>query len=272
MRWWITTIVLGVLLVGGGVFSVVKIVDMTEQLNELESSYVTLQSNYNSLQSNFTLLESSYSSLELDYNTLESSYESLRSDYYNLQGRMDQLQSSYSQLHAENESLRQLLQQYEKVPHAYYSTRNFPYHSNTIEGLCDFLIYDFVLPTGYRLNIFDCSESAAYLEWALDTAGFDARIAAGKCPWNPSLGYHAWVLVFLETEGYVAIESTALTWADSYIARVFGMVPGAVYTDDPAWQNYNYNYDYLFDNIYLAIKHTGSTEEWNWWEGFWGFI
>jgi hypothetical protein len=237
---------------------------MTRQLNELESSYVTLQSDYNSLKTDFTLLESSYSSLE-------SSYESLKSDYYNLQGRMGQLESSYSQLQSENGSLRQLLQQYEKVPDGYYSTTRFPYHSNTIEGLSDFLVNDFRLPTGYRLNIFDCSESAAYLEWALDTAGFDARIATGKCPWNPSLGYHSWVLAFLGTEEYVAIEPTALTWTGSYIAWLIGRVPGAVYTDDPAWRNYNYNYDYLFDNIYLAIKHTGSTEEWNWWEGYWGF-
>jgi len=245
---------------------------MTGQLNELKSSYVTLQSDHNSLKTDFTLLESFYSSLELDYNALESDYESLHSDYYILQGQMGQLESSHSQLQDENESLRQLLQQYEKVPYGYYSTRNFPYHSNTFEGLCGFLIYDFVLPTDYRLNIFDCSESAAYLEWALDTAGFDARIAVGQCPWDVSGGRHAWVHVYFDDSTYSAVEPTALTRTYSYLTWEAGMVPGLVYLEQPSANNYYHNYDELLDNIYLAIKHTGSTEEWNWWEGFWGFI
>ncbi|MBA7582302.1 hypothetical protein ES708_24230 [subsurface metagenome] len=261
-RW--ISIALIVVLVGGGVFFGIRITAITKQLNELESSHATLQSEYASLQSD-------YNSLESDYSSVESSYESLSSDYYVLQGMMSQLESSYSQLQTENASLQQLLQEYDKVPHAYYSARNFPYHSNTVEGLSDFLIYDFVLPRDYRLNIFDCSESATYLEWALETSGFDARIARGKCPWNPSLGYHAWVLVYFDNNTYLAVEPTALTWASSYLTWLSGRVPGVVYTDDPAWNNYNYNYDQLFDNIYLAIKHSGSSVEWNWWEGYWGF-
>ena len=96
MRQWITTIVLGLLLVGGGVFCGTKIVDMTGQLNELELDYAVLQSKHTALESN--------------YGSLEISYESLHSDYDLLQGKTTELQSAYGKLEAENENLEGLLQ------------------------------------------------------------------------------------------------------------------------------------------------------------------
>ncbi len=287
MKQWIATIVLATLLAGGGVFSGVKITDMTRQLNELqlsytslesnynslESSYNSLQSNYDSLESNYAVLQSNYTTLESNYNSLESDYKSLQSDYDVLQGRMSQLQSSYNTLEAENEDLQTLLEQYEKVPHAYYSIEGFIHHSNTYEELCQFLTYEFVLPTGYKLNVFDCSESAAYLEWALENAGFDAYITTGRTPWEPSSGYHAWVIAYT-AEYKVAIEATALT-GEYYLSYLLaGRTPGIVYGDDsliPGWENYYDGYDTSLKNIYQAIRSCGTTEEWNWWEGYWGF-
>jgi len=302
MRWWIITMVLVALLVGGGVFGGMRIVDMTERINELELSYTTLQSNYNSLDSNYRLLvtnynslesnyqllqsdynslDSNYQSLQTNYNSLESSYkllesdhESLRSDYDTLQGKVSELQISYNRLEAENRDLRRLLDQYEKVPHSYYSIETFSHHSNTYEELCQFLSFEFVLPRGYKLNVFDCSESAAYLEWALETAGFDARIAMGPTPWDPASGYHAWVIAY--PEGYrVAIEATALSGEYSLLSLFSLRTPGIVYGDDsliPEWHNYYEGYDNLFQNIYYAIRNYVSVEQWNWWEGFFGFI
>jgi len=117
MRQWITTIVLGLLLVGGGVFCGTKIVDMTGQLNELELSYTILESDYNSLESNhksleldYAVLQSKHTALESNYGSLEISYESLHSDYDLLQGKMAELQSAYGKLEAENENLEGLLQ------------------------------------------------------------------------------------------------------------------------------------------------------------------
>lgn len=280
MKQWIATIVLATLLAGGGVFSGIKITDMTRQLNELQLSYVSLESNYNSLQSNYNSLESNYAvlqskytTLESNYNSLESDYKSLRSDYDILQGRMSALQSSYNRLEAEKSELQRLLDQYEKVPHDYYSSGVFSQHSNTYEELAQFLTFEFVSPTGYKLNVFDCSESAAYLEWALEIAGFDAHIATGHTPWEPSSGYHAWVIAHTE-EYKVAIEATALT-GEYYLLYLFtGRVPGIVYSDDslmPGCENYYKGYDNLFQNIYQAIRNRGTTEEWNWWEGYWGF-
>lgn len=309
MRWWIITMVLVALLVGGGVFGGMRIVDMTERINELELSYTTLQSNYNSLDSNYRLLVTNYNSLEsnyqllqsdynsldsnyrslqsnydslnsdyktlqTNYSALESDYKSLRSDYDILQGKISELQISYSKLESENKDLKRLLDQYEKVPHSYYSTVEFTHHSNTYEELCQFLSFEFVLPRGYKLNVFDCSESAAYLECALETAGFDARIAIGPTPWDPTSGYHAWVIAY--PEGYrVAIEATALSGEYSLLSLFSLRTPGIVYGDDsliPGWDNYYEGYDNLFQNIYHAIRHYVSVEQWNWWEGFFGFI
>ena len=295
MRWWIITIVLMALLGGGGVFCIIRIVDMTERINELELSYTTLDASYDSLdsdyqsldsiyqllQSNYDSLESNYQSLQIDYNSLESNYkslqsdhESLRSDHDTLQGRISELQISYDKLEAENSDLQRLLDQYEKVPHSYYSIETSSHHSNTYEELSQFLSSEFEMPRGYKLNVFDCSESAAYLEWALEAAGFDARIASGPTPWDPTSGYHAWVIAYTK-EYKVAIEATALSGEYSLLSLPTLRTPGIVYSDDsliPGWSNYYEGYDNLFQNIYHAIRDHMSVEEWNWWEGFFGFI
>jgi hypothetical protein len=125
---------------------------------------------------------------------------------------------------------------------------------------------EFELPTGYVLNIFDCSESAAYLEWALENAGFDADIVTGKTPWNDD-GYHAWVIVH-NTDMTAAVEATVLT--GGYPRKLSGN-DGIVRAGDPGADNYYRRYDNSFKNIYLAVKGYGSINEWNWWEGYWGF-
>jgi len=279
----IITIILIASLAGGGVYSGIKISSMTEQINELTVSHATLQSEHDSIQSEFNSLssefnllsndydnlQSDYNSLQADYNSLESDYDALHDAYYILQGGKSELEAGYWALEAENESLRQLLNQYEKVPHNYYSTRTFPYHQNTIDDLHMFLGSEFKLPTNYKLEIFDCSESASYVEWALENSGFDADIATGPIPWNPDSGYHAWVLVRFSNDTMIAIEPTELT------GGMFSIYLGIVGWEDPynsSWRNYYENYDSLYDNIYVAIRDWGTIEQWNWWEGYWGFI
>ncbi len=46
----------------------------------------------------------------------------------------------------------------------------------------------------YKLDIFDCSEAAAHVEWALEISGFDAKIAVGPTPFDFT-GQHAWIFV-----------------------------------------------------------------------------
>jgi hypothetical protein len=147
-----------------------------------------------------------------------------------------------------------ILQQYEQVPHDYYYSGAFPYHSNTYAELCDFLDYEFEPITTYDADLFDCSEFSAYLEWALENAGFHAQIASGPTPWKQNSGYHAWVIV--TTKDYqIAIEATR--------------TPSIVYKDEllvPSWQNYYYGYDRLYENIYEAVRSARSIQEWNWWD------
>jgi len=295
----ITTLV--ALLAGGGVFSWTKIISLTEKIYELERNYTVLQSNYGSLDANFKQLQSNYNSLISNYNSLDSNYKQLKSDHDDLDSKYKLLESDYeslqldydkleervsalwisnSQLEAENKALKntvdqqkRIIDQYEKVPHSYYSAGGFALHSNTLDELFKFLTLEFVLPRNYQLNIFDCSESSAYLEWALENAGFVAKIAVGRTPWNPASGYHTWVVAF--PQGYqVAIEGTALTGEFNLLYLLAGRVPGVIFKDDPLipnWRNYYEGYESLFQNIYQAIRDRGSASEWNWWEGFWGF-
>jgi hypothetical protein len=254
MKWQIATIVLAVLLVVGGAFFGIKIVNITSELNRLEADYSQLQTSYNSL-------ESIYWTLRDNYDSLEANYEALQEDFV-------ELQSSYNQLEAENTNLRRLLEQYEEVPHDYYYAGAFAHHSNTYTELCHFLDYEFVSPRGYELDVFDCSESSSYLEWALENAGFDAWIAVGPTPWDPSSGRHAWLIVYTK-EYRVAIEATALTGWDKFLSIFLFRTPGIVYTDDllvPGWQNYYDGYDRLYKNIYEAVRYDGTTGQWDWWE------
>jgi len=253
-RWRNAAIVLIVLLVVGGVYVGINIADMRSELNRLEADYAQLQTSYDSLESMYWTLHGNYDSLEADYESLQEDFIELQSDYY--------------QLEAENTNLRQLLEQYEEVPHDYYYSGAFAYHSNTYRELCHFLDYEFVSPRSYELDVFDCSESSSYLEWALENAGFNAWIAVGPTPWDPSSGRHAWLIVYTK-EYRVAIESTALTGWDKFFSIFLFRTPGIVYTDDllvPGWQNYYAGYDRLYKNIYEAVRHDGTTGQWDWWE------
>jgi hypothetical protein len=169
-----------------------------------------------------------------------------------------------------------------KVPSGYYQSDKFRNHNNTLEELESFLVNEFMLPRGYKIDEFDCSESSAYLEWALEDAGFNAYIAVGLAPWNPQLGHHAWVIVITNDNRSVAIESTVLTNKDfpqkglvNLLKYLFtSKAPGIVYynENDPISKNYYYGYNYLYENIYEAISKSYGPFEWNWWEGYWGFM
>jgi hypothetical protein len=293
--------VLTSILIGGGVFFGLRIADMSNQIYELQNSvyavqisYNNLQSSYNEvlgnyqltlnnynlldannkvLQSNYNLLNADFESLQGIYRKLEADYESLESNYRTLQGKVTTLQINNDKLQLRNRDLERLLSEYENVPHSYYSASGIPQHSNTWEDLGEFLSYEFSLPTGYEKNVFDCSESTAYLEWALENAGFDAYIAVGPTPWDQSEGYHAWVLAY--TVDYrVAIEATALTGEYHWAYLFNNRIPGVIYGDDnmiPGWENYDEGYDDSFRNIYYAICDFGTGKEWNWWEGYFEF-
>jgi len=252
--WQAATVILTALLVAAGMYFGINMADMRTQLNTLQSNYAHTQTLFNSLQST--------------YQTLHDNYDSLEADYQALQQTLTALQVSNNQLQLDNANLRTLLQQYEQVPHNYYDSTAFGYHSNTYAELCDFLDHEFPAIKSYQQNVFDCSESSAYVEWALQNAGFDTQIAVGRTPWDQNSGYHAWLIVNTK-EHRVAIEATALTGWDKFIDIFLFRTPGIVYSDDwlvPGWQNYYDGYDRLYNNIYEAVRNDRSINEWNWWE------
>ena len=195
---------------------------------------------------------------------------------HELQGEKFRLQSSYNRLEDENEDLQKLLDQYEQefVPHDYYSD-SIPLYANTYSNLCYFLKYEFVLPNDYEAaffaNIVDCSESAAYLEWALENAGFDAYIAVGPHPHPSTVGYHAWVIVHTEDPYKVAIEATKLIGRTPYYDQSSSRMLSIIHSNDPGFENYYNGYEYSYENIYECIRSSKSVEAWNWWEEYWDF-
>lgn len=278
IKGWVAAVVITVL-VGAILFFGIRMTYIQAQLIEsLESNYKLLSAQYERFQEDYDLLYSKYTELTSDYESVESDFKSFELDYKVLEGRVSELQRNNDKLEDENKELRRLLVEYEKVPHDYYSVETFSHRSNVFSELEDFLRSEFVLPRAYEADVFDCSESVAYLEWALENAGFEAYIAVGPVPWDPSSGYHAWVIAYTE-ESQVAIEATVLTGEYSLpwiFARLFpSRTPGIVYQDDQqisGWQNYYEGYDYLFKNIFEAyLNDMYSIEEWNWWEGYWGF-
>ena len=282
----IATVVLTILLVGGGIFAGFKITGLSDEVTTLEGASEELSSSLQGLSFEYEDLESRYKSLGLQHHSLEEAseelssslqalsfeYEDLHSRYKSLGLQHHSLEEASNELEAENQELRRLLELYESLPDDYYSTGSFTKRTNTYDELCRFLAYEFTLPRGYETGVFDCSESSAYLEWALETAGFDADIVVGPTPWSPSSGRHAWVIAHTNDGHRVAIESTALT-GSHLLYLLVGRAPGVVYKNDSlvsGWQNYYNSYDHTFGNIYLAARDY-DLKQFNWWEGYWGF-
>ena len=301
MKYLIIISVLAVVLVGGGVFLGMRVTSLSVQVSDLKLNYATLQGSYNNLQAGYNTLDIDYRTTLNNYNQLndnyltlqgsydslnrvnqsltvrigelETSYEILEKEYDNLNREVSLLRSENRELERDNDYLQGLVDEYESVPNSYYSTGTFKHYENTFEELGRFLASDFKLPRDYELNVFDCSESAAYLEWALENAGFWAEIVVGPDPSGEAGIDHAWVIAY--TSDYkVAIEATALTTKDRYASLSWGRAPGVIYGEDNLidyWENYYENYDKTFKNIYAAIRQFGTGQEWNWWEGSFGF-
>jgi len=181
------------------------------------------------------------------------------------------------------------------IPKDYYFAVNSPFfqfrshesdaHASNLEEakLRYFLLYEFKLPKGYILNTFDCSEMAAYTEWALENAGFDAYIAVGKPPFDKSGPYgHAWVLVrardsrpernpFVPKEKWIPLEPTELLNKEdrlrSKIRKFFTTgfdIMGIVGELIPYYNDYLKGYDHLYKSITeIPPRYAGEFDWWN---------
>ncbi|MGI9862876.1 hypothetical protein SDD30_15970 [Moorella naiadis] len=157
-----------------------------------------------------------------------------------------------------------------QIPQTYYQvTSPYGHYQNTSADLNSFL-NRFRLPRKYEKNIFDCSDSSAMLQWALTISGFKASIVTGPCPWDKTLGEHAWVIVHT-IDHTVAVEATALT-KRGFLQELFSWsTPGVIYSNNPYAANYYGGYTKEFPDIYAATRTYGSIKEWEWWAGEWGF-
>jgi hypothetical protein len=222
------------------------------------------------------------------YNTLQTNYSNKSNTLSLTEHQMTQVKKEKLELETSfNEALK-LLAEYDReykklalqdvtsrIPKNYYTGLSSQ-GNGSYEGLKEFLNYKFYLPNDYTLNVFDCSESAAYLEYVLQNNGFDAKIAVGKDPAGSGVG-HAWVIVNT-SEGLAVIEPTVLTGGvqrilDSISNIMNNSARGMVYYDknNQVSKNYYEAYDAVFEDIFEAVKYSKSIEEWNWWEGSWGF-
>ncbi|RJQ39104.1 MAG: hypothetical protein C4555_03900 [Dehalococcoidia bacterium] len=273
------SVVLIIVIILGVFFSVTQVNGLSRRISGLEADYVTLQAGNDELQNSYNTLEADhvtmlgkYDSLEASYRALISDYNALDAEYRTVTAKYSGLESDYAKMRSDYDiarnqvgSLQTLINQYQSVPHSYYSSEGFYPHANTYEQLRDFLTVEFTLPRDYELNVFDCSESAAYVEWALENAGLDAEIVVGPAPGDPKT-YHAWVIAHTQ-EFDVAIEATILT--NQYDFTLINRIPGVIYVEDdlvPEWRAYYYGYDRKFQNIYSAIRDFGGITEWNWWD------
>ena len=243
------------------------------QLDAANQESVKLNSDIDRLQTDVSRLQTEVRNANNEIDFLERDRNALRVLNAQLEGSVTELRSTIKVYESNVNDLQALLSQYEKVPHSYYSAGAFDSHSNTYSELCSFLTWEFTLPRGYEVGVFDCSESAAYLEWALENAGFDAVLVVGPTPWSPDTGYHAWVIVYTE-EYKVAIEATVLTGEYKFWDLFTGRTPGIVYSKDSrieGWENYYNGYEAMYENIFHAIRAYFEAEEWDWWYGYWGF-
>lgn len=98
----------------------------------------------------------------------------------------------------------------------------------------------------YQVNVFDCSEMSAYMEWELENLGWHTKIVVGDSPFGS--GYHAWLLVECEEGGYMPVEATT---------------PEIIWWDNPYFDNY-WEYDYSFETILDVFEYFDETE-FDWW-------
>ena len=128
-----------------------------------------------------------------------------------------------------------LLQVYSQPPKSYYS---YEHNSDLTYEYLEETILNITDPHEYVVNVFDCSEGAAYMEWYLENKGFGTVIA--------TKGDHAYVIVRLKRESY------AINTAPIHFYH-------------PAYYNYTYlEPDEVFEDIYEACEY-GWYGEWNWW-------
>lgn len=109
----------------------------------------------------------------------------------------------------------------------------------------------------YEEDEFMCGHASAYLEWYLESMGFDTDIIVGDIDtWYATpFSTHGWIRVDLPEEGYVAIEATELCEGEvNYKIR-------GIITE----KGFGYYAGKSYDDIYDLLYHE-SDDSVKWWE------
>lgn len=137
------------------------------------------------------------------------------------------------------------------IPHSYYYA-HVPACANDVLEL-DHLLSNIKYPHAFEPNVFDCSESAAFLEWHLQNRGYDAAIMVGaRKSSEGKKAYHAWVVVrnlTLEGGKPVAMHVNRCEGAAYFAVMSF------YYQEDQAY----------YEDIYEACESHWGCDEWDWW-------
>jgi hypothetical protein len=108
----------------------------------------------------------------------------------------------------------------------------------------------------YELNVYDCSEMAAHLEWYLETNGIQAEIVEGNSPYGYSTG-HAWLYAYTDTKQY-AVDATSkeiIYYEGGFLSQLFVRV-------DPFYYN-SKNVNKVYNTIFDVPK--SRLAEFDWW-------
>ena len=208
-----------------------------QNVNKLKKEIVSLKWQVYSNKTTIKELKSEKETLGKKIQDLESENWRLIQQIDKLRRENEELRNQVSELMVKISELEDKLRLYEQVPHGYYSTNFFPEHRNTVEDLKAFLS-KLKIPHKYERGVFDCSEISAYVEWALEDAGFDAYIVLAED--------HAWNMVKVAgATYYIDISSEK-----PYIFKSDKRYPKIVK---------------VFKNIYEVVGYYHSVKEWDWW-------
>jgi len=220
----------------------VKYTVLRHEHTTLQEGYETLESEYGTLESKYARLSSEHEELSLVYEALERDYASLAKAFSSLESELAEAEGTISNLRSQMEILRQTAEE-NKFMFYYASLAEQRYGVDDLEEYLDRWQWS---EGSYTMDVFDCSEMSAYLEWKLENEGYHTYIVIGETPWGN--GYHAWLLVETSPEHYMPVEAT-----------IYDLVKW----DDPYFDNY-FEYNHLFETIQDALEY--NYEEFDWWQ------
>lgn len=138
------------------------------------------------------------------------------------------------------------------IPKNYYHAE-VPDCANDVLEL-DYLLSNIKYPHASEPDIFDCSETAAFLERYLENLGYDAVIMTGARFSEGEKVYHAWVevrnLTLNQSGKPVAMH------LDRHEDTTYFALPSFYYREDQAY----------YKDIYEACESRWGFDEWDWWD------